>query len=57
MARVLIGIGGSKGALRALDYVLARKRRGGKIEVLPLCAQPLIKAHGPILTDCFSAVL
>lgn len=50
MARVLIGIDGSKGALKALDYVVARKRRGEKIEVLLLYAQPTIKAHGPVMT-------
>lgn len=51
MARILIGIDGSKGALKALDYVVARKRRGEKIEVLLLYAQPLIKAHGPMMTQ------
>lgn len=51
MARILIGIDGSKGALKALDYVVARKRRGEKIEVLLLYAQPLIKAHGPVMTQ------
>lgn len=50
MARILIGIDGSKGALKALDYVVARKRRGEKIEVLLLYAQPIIKAHGPVMT-------
>jgi len=50
MARILIGIDGSKGALKALDYVVARKRRGEKIKVLLLYAQPLIKAHGPVMT-------
>ncbi len=50
MARILIGIDGSKGALKALDYVVARKRRGEKVEVLLLHAQPLIKAHGPVMT-------
>lgn len=50
MARILIGIDGSKGALKALDYVVARKPRGEKIEVLLLYAQPIIKAHGPIMT-------
>jgi len=50
MARVLIGIDGSKGALKALDYVVARKRRGEEIEVLLLYAQPIIKAHGPVMT-------
>jgi hypothetical protein len=28
MARTLIGIDGSKGAIKPLDYVVARKRRG-----------------------------
>ncbi len=51
MARILVGIDGSKGALKALDYVVARKRRGEKVEVLALYAQPLIKAHGPIVTQ------
>lgn len=51
MARILIGIDGSKGALKALDYVVARKRRGEKIEVLLLYAQPIIKAHGPMMTQ------
>jgi nucleotide-binding universal stress UspA family protein len=51
MARILIGVDGSKGALKALDYVVARKRRGEKIEVLLLFAQPLIKAHGPVMTQ------
>ncbi|MGE3477446.1 MAG: universal stress protein [Rhodospirillaceae bacterium] len=50
MARILVGIDGSKGALKALDYVAARKRRGEKIEVIAVYAQPLIKAHGPIVT-------
>jgi len=50
MARILIGIDGSKGALKALDYVVARKRRGEKIEVLLIYVQPIIKAHGPIMT-------
>jgi len=51
MARILIGIDGSKGALKALDYVVARKRRGEMIEVLLLYAQPLIKAHGPMMSQ------
>jgi len=51
MARILIGIDGSKGALKALDYVVERKRRGEKIEVLLLYAQPLIKAHGPMVSQ------
>ncbi len=51
MARILIGIDGSKGALKALDYVVERKRRGEKIEVLLLYAQPLIKAHGPMISQ------
>jgi nucleotide-binding universal stress UspA family protein len=51
MARILIGIDGSKGALKALDYMVARKRRGEKIEVMLLYAQPLIKAHGPMMTQ------
>lgn len=51
MARILIGIDGSKGALKALDYVVARKRRGEKIEVVLLYAQPIIKAHGPVMTQ------
>jgi nucleotide-binding universal stress UspA family protein len=51
MARILIGIDGSKGALKALDYVVERKRRGEKIEVLLLYAQPLIKAHGPMMSQ------
>lgn len=50
MARILIGIDGSKGALKALDYVVARKRRGEKLDAVLLYAQPLIKAHGPIVT-------
>jgi nucleotide-binding universal stress UspA family protein len=51
MARILIGIDGSKGTLKALDYVVARKRRGEEIEVLLLYAQPLIKAHGPMVSQ------
>jgi len=51
MARILIGIDGSKGALKALDYVVERKRRGEKIEVVLLYAQPIIKAHGPVMTQ------
>lgn len=51
MARILIGIDGSKGALKALDYVVARKRRGETIEVLLLHAQALIKAHGFMVTE------
>jgi len=51
MARILIGIDGSKGALKALDYMVARKRRGEKVEVMLLYAQPLIKAHGPMMTQ------
>jgi len=51
MARLLVGIDGSKGALKALDYVVARKRRGEKIDVLLLYAQPIIKAHGPMMTQ------
>jgi len=51
MARILIGIDGSKGTLKALDYVVARKRRGEDIEVLLLYVQPLIKAHGPMMTQ------
>jgi nucleotide-binding universal stress UspA family protein len=51
MTRILIGIDGSKGALKALDYVVARKRRGEEVEVVLLYAQPHIKAHGPIVTQ------
>ncbi|MGE3333695.1 MAG: universal stress protein [Rhodospirillaceae bacterium] len=51
MARILVGIDGSKGALKALDYVVGRKRRGEDIETLLLYVQPLIKAHGPIMTQ------
>jgi len=50
MAPTLIGIDGSKGAIKALDYIVARKRKGEKIKVPLLYAQPLIKAHGPVMT-------
>lgn len=50
MTRILIGIDGSQGSLGALDYAIARKRRGEEFEALLIHVQPLIRAHGPVIT-------
>ncbi len=51
MAPILIAIDGSKSATKAVDYVVGRKRRGEQVEVILLHVQPMIKAHGPLISQ------
>jgi nucleotide-binding universal stress UspA family protein len=51
MVKVLVPIDGSKQSIRALEYVAARSRRGEKLDVQILYAQPYARPTEYIMPD------
>lgn len=50
MKKLLIAIDGSDHSIKALDYVIERKKNGDKIEALILNVQPAISSSGSPVT-------
>lgn len=50
MTRVLIAIDGSKTSIKALDYVVKRRRRGERLEAYILNVQPAISPKAGLIT-------
>jgi nucleotide-binding universal stress UspA family protein len=47
---ILVAIDGSAASVKAIDYVVARKRRGEKFDVSIINVQPALRAHGGVIT-------
>ncbi len=50
MSRILIAIDGSKASMKAIDYVVRRKRKGERIEAYILNVQPSISPKAGLIT-------
>ncbi len=50
MSKILIAVDGSKEAVRALDYVVKRKRHGESIEAYIVNVQPAVLPYGRLVT-------
>jgi len=50
MTKILVAIDGSKLSVKALDYVVKRKRQGESIEAYVLNAQPAVAPRGRLVT-------
>jgi nucleotide-binding universal stress UspA family protein len=50
MTRILIAVDGSKTSMKAIDYVVKRKRRGERIEAYILNVQPTISPKVGLIT-------
>lgn len=50
MSRILIAVDGSKTSLKAMDYVVRRKRKGERIEAYILNVQPAISPKAGLIT-------
>lgn len=50
MTKILIAIDGSKASIKAIDYVVKRRRRGERIEAYILNVQPAISPKAGLIT-------
>jgi nucleotide-binding universal stress UspA family protein len=50
MTRILIAVDGSKTSMKAIDYVVKRKRRGERVEAYILNVQPTISPKAGLIT-------
>lgn len=50
MTRILIAIDGSKASIKAIDYVVKRRRRGERVETYILNVQPAISPKAGLIT-------
>lgn len=50
MTKILIAIDGSKASVKAINYVVSRKREGEKIEAFLLNVQPAVSPRGKLMT-------